>query len=181
MIRLEYFTQKDFAQLINWINNEHLLTNWAGSLFRFPLTESSLDWYIEDANVPEQSSVFIYKAIDTETEEVIGHISLGSISEKNRSARISRVLVGDTAARGKGYCTAMIKAVLRIGFEKLNLHRITLGAYDFNKSAIRCYEKAGFTIEGVNRDVLQYKEGEFWSLVEMSILQHEWKPASLPA
>ena len=179
MIRLEYFTKEDFQQLINWIHDEHLLTNWAGSLFRFPLTESSLDWYLEDANVLGQSDVFIYKAIDIATEEVVGHISLGGISRKNRSARISRVLVGNTAARGKGYCTAMIKAVLKVGFDELKLHRITLGAYDFNKSAIRCYEKAGFSIEGVNRDVLQYKEGEFWSLVEMSILKHEWRPANL--
>lgn len=179
MIRLEYFTREDFQQLINWIHDEHLLTNWAGSLFRFPLTESSLEWYIQDANEPSRSEVFIYKAIDTASEEVIGHISLGSISEKNRSGRISRVLVGSTAARGKGYCTAMIKAVLKFGFEELKLHRITLGAYDFNKSAIRCYEKAGFSIEGINRDVLQYKEGEFWSLVEMSILEHEWTRATL--
>ena len=178
MVRLEYFTEADFSQLISWINNEHLLTNWAGSMFRFPLTDSSLSWYIKDTNEIGKSDAFIYKAIDTETGETIGHISLGSISGKNKAARISRVLVGNTAARGKGYCTAMIKEVVRIGFEDLGLHRISLGVYDFNKSAIRCYEKAGFSIEGVHRDVLQYKEGEYWSLVEMSILENEFVKTS---
>ena len=174
MIRLEYFTREDFQQLISWIDNEHLLMNWAGSLFRFPLTESSLEWYIQDTNEMGKSDAFIYKAIDTATEEVVGHVSIGSISEKNKSGRISRVLVGNTAARGKGYCTEMIKAIVQVGFEDLGLHRISLGVYDFNKSAIRCYEKAGFSIEGVHRDILQYKEGEYWSLVEMGILENEW-------
>ncbi|HYH16196.1 MAG TPA: GNAT family protein [Flavisolibacter sp.] len=175
MIRLEHFTEADFQQLIHWINNEHLLMNWSGAMFRFPLTESSLKWYLEGANNTENPEVYIYKAVDTETGECIGHISLGGFSQKNKSARISRVLVGDTAARGKGYCTAMIKEVSRIGFEELGLHRISLGVYDFNKSAIRCYQKAGYSIEGVHRDILQYKEGEYWSLVEMSMLENEWK------
>jgi RimJ/RimL family protein N-acetyltransferase len=174
MIRLEYFTKEDFAQLIRWISTEELLTNWSGSLFRFPLTDDSLDWYLEDTNDLRKSDALIYKAIDGETGEVIGHISLGGISRKNRSARISRVLVGDNAQRGKGICTEMIREVVRIGFEELNLHRISLGVYDFNHSAIRCYEKAGFVKEGVQRDILLHKN-EFWSLLEMSILEDEWR------
>jgi RimJ/RimL family protein N-acetyltransferase len=104
----------------------------------------------------------------------VGHVSLGSISRKNRSARISRVLVGDTAQKGRGLCTAMIKALLRIGFEELKLHRISLGVYDFNHGAIRCYEKCGFVREGVQRDIMRY-EDHYWSLLEMSILEDEWR------
>lgn len=175
MVKLEYFEKEDFKQLIEWMNSEHLITNWAGSLFRYPLTEDSLDWYVEDTNNIDRSDAFIYKAIDTKTGSTVGHISLGSISEKNRSARISRVLVGNTAERGKGYCAGMINAILKIGFEELHLHRISLGVYDFNKSAIRCYEKAGFIKEGVMRDVLKYDDNTFWSLIEMSILEDEWR------
>lgn len=175
MIKLEKFDREDFKQLIEWINSEHLITNWAGSLFRYPLTEESLDWYIEDTNDYEKSDAFIYKAVDTKTGNTVGHVSLGGISEKNRAGRISRVLVGNTAERGKGYCTGMINAILKIGFEELKLHRISLGVYDFNKAAIRCYEKCGFIKEGVMRDVLRYQDNTYWSLVEMSILEHEWK------
>lgn len=174
MIRLEYFTKQDFRQLIEWISNEQLLINWSGSLFRFPLTEESLDWYLEDTNDPTCSDALIYKAIDIETGLPVGHISLGSISRKNRSARISRVLVGDNAQKGKGICTTMINEVLKIGFDELKLHRISLGVYDFNTAALRCYEKAGFVNEGLQRDVLLHKN-EFWSLIEMSVLENEWK------
>lgn len=180
MIHLEYFTPADFKQLIQWIDTEKLLKEWSGSLFSFPLTESSLTWYIEGANDLTDPDAFIYKAIDTETGETVGHISLGSFSETNKAARITRVLIGNTAARGRGYCQGMIRAVLRIGFEELGLHRISLGVYDFNEAAIGCYQKAGLKTEGIMRDVVRYKDG-YWSLIEMAVLEDEWRLANAPA
>ncbi|MBC7868001.1 MAG: GNAT family N-acetyltransferase [Gloeobacteraceae cyanobacterium ES-bin-316] len=174
MIRLEYFTPDDFPQLINWIDNEELLINWAGSLFSFPLTLKSMDWYIAKTNDLETSDAFVYKVIDEQSGECVGHISLGGISRKNRSGRISRVLIGSGAHKGKGYCKDMVKAVLEIGFGELNLHRISLGVYSYNTAAIKCYQSSGFSIDGVSRDVLLHN-GEWWSLVEMSILENEWK------
>lgn len=177
MIQLEYFTPADFQQLIAWVDTEQLLKEWSGGLFSFPLTEASLSWYLEGANDPSDPDAFIYKAIDTETGQTVGHISLGSFSTTNKAARITRVLVGNTAARGRGYCQGMVKAVLRIGFEDLGLHRISLGVYDFNEAAIRCYEKAGIKKEGVLRDVVRYKD-EYWSLIEMAVLEDEWRQAN---
>ena len=174
MIRLEHFDRSDFQQLIDWINNEELLINWSGSLFSFPLTNDSLEWYINDTNVPLESDAFVYKAMDTETGHVVGHISLGGLSWKNRSARISRVLVGNTTEHRKGICQEMTKAVLKIGFEELGLHRISLGVYEDNKAALNCYLKSGFSIEGVSRDILWVKES-FLSMIEMGILENEWK------
>jgi RimJ/RimL family protein N-acetyltransferase len=173
MIRLEHFDQSDFQQLINWVDTEELLIKWSGSLFTFPLTTKSLEWYIKDTNVPNESDAFVYKAVDTETGEVVGHISLGGLSWKNRSSRISRVLLCNTAQQ-KGFCQQMTKAVLKIGFEELGLHRIALGVYENNKSAINCYLKSGFNIEGVSRDILWYNN-EFLSMVEMGILEDEWR------
>jgi RimJ/RimL family protein N-acetyltransferase len=173
MVRLEPFGKNDFQQLITWIGDERLLMNWSGSLFRFPLTEESLDWYIRDTNIPGISEAFVYKVIEGETGAVIGHISLGGLSWKNRSARISRVLIGEASQQGKGFCQSMIKAVLKTGFEELGLHRIGLGVYDFNKAAIRCYEKAGMRVEGITRDTLFYNNA-YWSMVEMSMLEDEW-------
>ncbi|MEO5985102.1 MAG: GNAT family protein [Ferruginibacter sp.] len=172
MIRLEYFDKTDFQQLMMWVKDDELLKNWCGSLFSFPLTEMSLNWYIEGSN-HAGAEVFIYKVVETSTNTTIGHISLGGISKKNKSARISRVLVSNDK-RGKGYCIMMVSEILKIGFEDLKLHRISLGVYDFNASAIRCYQKAGMIIEGTNRDILNFK-GKWWSLVELSILENEWR------
>jgi RimJ/RimL family protein N-acetyltransferase len=54
------------------------------------------------------------------------------------------------------------------------MHRISLGVYSYNKAAIRCYEKSGFTTEGIMRDVKLFND-EYWSLVEMSILEDEYR------
>ena len=175
MIRLEYFDSSDFDQLIEWVNTEELLTNWAGSLFSYPLTKASMEWYLDNTNSIESSDAFLYKAIDIQTGEIVGHISLGGISRKNRAGRISRVLIGSGNHKGKGYCKDMVNEVLKIGFEELKLHRISLGVYDFNSPALKCYQSTGFSIDGTMRDVLMYKE-KWWSLIEMSILEDEWKP-----
>lgn len=173
MIRLEKFEQSDFKQLIEWISDEEVMTKWAGNLFRFPLTEKSLAWYIDKANIKGSSSAFIYKAVDSVSGNTVGHISIGGISWKNRAARVTRVFVGDSD-RNKGCCQQMITALLKISFEELKLHRVGLGVYDNNKAALICYEKSGFKIEGISRDILWYKR-TWWSMVEMSILEEEWR------
>lgn len=174
MIRLETFGPADFQQLMDWIDTEELLIKWSGSLFTFPLTKESLDWYIEGSNIINKSDAFSYKAVDIETGEVVGHISLGGLSWRNKASRISRVLVGNNAFKGKGICQQMTKAALKIGFEELGLHRISLGVYENNKAALNCYLKSGFSIEGVSRDILLYN-GEYLSMIEMGILEQEWR------
>ena len=173
MIRLEQFGLNDFDQLIGWITDETLLTDWSGGLFNFPLTRESLQWYIDDTNIAGSSDAFVYKAVDTETGNTIGHISLGGLSWKNRSARITRVLIGNSAERNKGCCKAMLEAILKIGFEELKLHRISLGVYDDNIAAIKCYAKSGLKEEGLSRDILWHNNA--WrSMVEMSMLEDDW-------
>jgi len=174
MIKLEFFTKDDFEQLIQWIDTESLLISWSGSLFSFPLTQSSMEWYLRDTNDLNTSGALVYKAVETETGETIGHISLGGISRKNKSARISRVLIGNAANKGKGYCKQMITEVLKVGFDEMQLHRISLGVYDYNTAALKCYQAAGFSIEGTMREVLLH-EGKWWSLIEMGILENEWQ------
>ena len=174
MIRLEKFEKADFTRLISWISTEAILKNWSGDLFRFPLTQESLDWYIEDTNEPGISDAFVYKAVETTSGDVVGHISLGGLSYKNSSARISRVFVDTVNHGGKGICQQMIKAVLKIGFEALNLHRVSLGVYDDIPQAINCYKKSGFKTEGINRDIVMHN-GKWRSMIEMAMLEDEWR------
>ncbi|PEW69868.1 GNAT family N-acetyltransferase [Bacillus thuringiensis] len=168
MIKLESFKKSDFKQLINWINSEEFLIQWSGNAFTFPLDEQQLEKYIESANT------LAFKVVDEETSDVIGHISLGQIDNINKSARIGKVLVGNTKMRGRSIGKHMMKAVLHIAFDELNLHRVTLGVYDFNTSAISCYEKIGFVKEGLLRESKRVGE-TYWNLWEMSMLEYEWK------
>lgn len=62
MIKFEYFEEKDFDLLINWINSPELLVKWAGTDFNYPLDEEQLKEYIKDTN-KENSSKIIYKVV----------------------------------------------------------------------------------------------------------------------
>ncbi|WP_270583587.1 GNAT family N-acetyltransferase [Bacillus smithii] len=172
MIELEYFERPDFNQLIRWIDSPEFLLQWGGPQFDYPLNESQLEKYIENAN-RDTSDTLVYKVIHKETGNVIGHISLGKIDRKNKSARIGKVLVGEKNLRGQGIGSLMVKELLKIAFEELKLHRVSLGVFDFNKSAIACYEKVGFKKEGLLRDCRKIGN-DYWSLWEMSILEQEW-------
>ncbi|WP_439876170.1 GNAT family N-acetyltransferase [Bacillus mycoides] len=167
MIKLVLFKRSDFKQLINWINSEEFLIQWSGNAFTYPLNEQQLEKYTECANT------LAFKIIDEETKAVIGHISLGQIDNINKSARIGKVLVGNAKMRGRSIGKHMMKAVLHIAFDELKLHRVTLGVYDFNKSAISCYEKTGFVKEGLLRESKRVGK-TYWNLWEMSMLEYEW-------
>jgi RimJ/RimL family protein N-acetyltransferase len=172
MIELKYFERSDFKQLVDWIDSPEFLLQWGGPGFDYPLNNNQLENYIDNAN-KSNAETLIYKVIDKETGDVIGHISLGKIDRENKSARAGKVLVGSKNVRGKGIGQQMIKEILKIAFDELQLHRVSLGVFDFNVSAIACYEKAGFIKEGLHRD--SRKNGnEYWSLWEMSILENEW-------
>jgi len=104
----------------------------------------------------------------------IGNVELNKIDLQNGSTTICRVLIGDKNTKGKGYGKEIIKAAIKIGFEELNLHRIDLFVFDFNKPAIKCYESVGFTHEGLLIDCRKIGN-EYWSLIQMSILKKEYK------
>jgi RimJ/RimL family protein N-acetyltransferase len=64
--------------------------------------------------------------------------------------------------------------LLRVAFEELSLHRVALNVFDFNQAAIRCYQRAGFLIEGVSRQTCRVGN-DYWDACVMSILEHEYR------
>lgn len=166
MIHLEKFEKSDYNRLINWIDSEELMVIFGGQIFDFPITHKQLDLYID------QSDRLVFKVIETSSKEIIGHAELNAINPRRSNARICRVLVGDKKYRNKGYGSLIINKLVNIGFTELKLHRLDLGVYDFNKQAIKCYEKCGFETEGLLRDNMRFKE-VFWSSYNMSILNNK--------
>lgn len=168
MVELKIFEKADFQQLIDWVDSPEFLLQWGGPAFEFPLTEKQLEKYIENADA------LVFKVVESDTGAAIGHISLGRIDRKNKAARVGKVLVGDMKVRVKGIGQQMLNEILKIAFDELHLHRVSLGVFDFNSRAIACYEKAGFIKEGLLRDFSKIGD-EYWSLWEMSILEDEFR------
>lgn len=103
----------------------------------------------------------------------IGVAALHHISEADRSARY-RIGIFDPTLHSKGIGTEATMLVLKYAFEDLQLHRVDLLVLDYNKRAIRCYEKCGFRCDGILRESA-FIEGKYYSDRIMSILDYEYK------
>ncbi|MGB5952173.1 MAG: GNAT family protein [Ornithinimicrobium sp.] len=76
------------------------------------------------------------------------------------------------AVRGQGIGTVAIRHLVDFGFVRRNLRRIHLQAIASNAAAIRAYQKAGFVIEGRQRQHA-WVRGGYEDIVLMGILRSE--------
>jgi RimJ/RimL family protein N-acetyltransferase len=160
MIELHKFSETDFDRLISWINSEEELIQFAGQIFSFPLTKEQLSNYISEPNR------FVFKVILTETNEVIGHCEI--FKESDSSARLCRILIGQEKYRGKGLGKMIVKKLIDFCNEQLNIYSINLNVFDWNISAIKCYEKMGFVKSQLNENPVLVN-GKSWLSINMKL------------
>lgn len=115
----------------------------------------------------------ILRARETESGRVVGHVELVAIDLRHGNCRIGRVLIGPPEMRGRGLGKKLMAELLRLGFMEMDLHRMELEVYDFNRSAIRCYESLGFRREGIRRECVRLGK-EYWNSIWMAVLRREW-------
>lgn len=106
-------------------------------------------------------------------DKMIGTVGFGDFNWMAGTTWVG-IGIGDREYWGKGYGTDAMKVILRYAFTELNLHRVNLTVFEFNKRAIRSYEKCGFKYEGIQREFI-YKDDRRWDILNMGILQSEWK------
>ena len=70
-----------------------------------------------------------------------------------------------------------MRVLVNFIFSEMNLHKVSLLTYGFNKRAIRSYEKVGFKVEGVLKENI-YREGQYHDELIMAIFKEEWKNTS---
>ncbi|KAL4910849.1 hypothetical protein BDW74DRAFT_172310 [Aspergillus multicolor] len=76
--------------------------------------------------------------------------------------------------RGQGYGGEAINWALNWAFGHAGLHRVNLGAFEYNESALRCYQKLGFVEEGREREVV-FRGKRWYDAVLFSMLEDEWE------
>jgi RimJ/RimL family protein N-acetyltransferase len=125
-------------------------------------------WYGSRSAAPDRLDLAV---TDPRTGEVLGEVVLYAYDPHARSCTF-RTLIGPRG-RGRGVGTEATRLIVGHGFERLGLHRIQLEVYADNARARRVYEKVGFVVEGVRREV-QRRDGAWADEVIMSILDREW-------
>jgi RimJ/RimL family protein N-acetyltransferase len=155
-----------------WLNDQEV-TRYLES-GRFPNTPEAMEAYYAAKTASPTDAMFA--VADATTDRMIGTVKLGSINWLHRHAEYA-IMIGDKDCWGKGYGTEAARLVLSYAFERLNLHKITLGVIAEHAAAIRSYEKVGFRREGLITSIL-YVEGAYHDKVIMGVTREEFRRAS---
>ena len=75
---------------------------------------------------------------------------------------------------GQGYATEASLALLALGFNQLQLHRIWAYCIAENTASAHVLEKIGMTYEGRQRESERMKN-RWWDTLHYAILEHEWR------
>lgn len=156
--------------------NRRILDAMGGPRATFPLDRAQIEVWLAQAT-GEPPAFYFYSARRTEDGRIIGHGELLRVNREHKSAWVGRILVGPPELRGMGYGEAIVRELVRIGFDELGLQRLELAVFDFNHAAIRCYERAGFRMEGDLGERRKVGEAE-WQVCVMGLLRDEVQPAS---
>lgn len=102
----------------------------------------------------------------------VGTVGVFDIDEIARHGEVGIALL--PSARGKGIGTEAMAQMLEFAFVRGNLRRVHLEVIASNAAAIRSYEKAGFVVEGRQREHA-WVRGHYEDIVRMGILRSEWQ------
>ncbi len=102
----------------------------------------------------------------------LGNVSIWWTSRPNACAEIGYWVRSDVTGTGIG--TEATRAMLRLGFEEMGLHRVTLRIAVGNAGSERIAEKLGFQREGVLREVIDVGGRRVDHSIH-SLLRPEWR------
>ena len=168
------FRLKHIKTVVSWTQSEAAMLQWAGPVFTWPLTQTQFRKHLASSKT-KYPTLYPFGLYNSST--ILGYCELSNYSRRFNCANVSRVIVSPNH-RNNELGQYMVDKLLAFGFEKLSLNRIGIGVFDFNTAAIKCYTKAGFTLEGTLRQSI--KSGEsYWNCHIMGILMEEWQTNKL--
>lgn len=162
-IRLRPVEPDDVPLLQRWMNDPPA-QKWLGGLL--PRSGRAEQAWAARASTDPTRPTFI---IQTRRGLDIGLIML-RVSEAHAELGIG---IHNSRYWDRGYGQDAVEVFVDGAFRAMPLHRIELFVLPDNVRAIRCYEKAGFTREGLLRKY-QFARGKMRDVVVMSILHEEW-------
>jgi len=164
MIKLLKLRESDFDTFKSWIANKDELFSFAGPILKYPITDEQLLNYTND------SQRVVYKVVLLESNIMIGNAELNF---ENPTPRLSRILIGNKADRKKGLGKIIVEKMLEKLFSEYDFQNVDLNVFDWNKSAVKCYESVGFV---VNPDIV-YKHNynnKIWTAINMTMSKSDW-------
>jgi RimJ/RimL family protein N-acetyltransferase len=172
-LRLRPFVAGDLDALFAYQSRDDVTQHLQWSSRSRDEVQEALERKIAATAIRKEGDFLALAAELASTGEIVGDIVLGLVSEEHRTGEIGYIVHPDH--HGHGYATEAGRAVLRVAFEDLRLHRVTGRLDARNVASARVLEKLG-----MRREALQVEnelvKGEWQSELVYAILDREWPP-----
>lgn len=173
-IRLRAVEREDIPTFVRWFNDPEVRRY----LLMFePMSKAKEERWFEARLDRTDDYLFGIEVPAGDGWRHIGNVGLHRVDWISSHCNFG-IVIGERDYWGKGYGSKATRAALRFAFHTLNLHRVELEVFDFNRRAMRAYEKAGFRLEGTRREAL-YQDGAYHDEHVMAILRREFAPPPL--
>ena len=106
------------------------------------------------------------------SDTVLGLFGFYHWSHNHRRAEVGYALT--RAWWGQGIGTEAVRAMIRFGFEEMNLHRVYAGTIADNHESVRMLEKIGFLLEGTKRESSWEDDGTIHDSAMYGLLRREF-------
>ena len=170
VVRLRPIEERDLSEAARWRSEPEVERFWG----KAPDTEAGLR---EELLEPDEHAPTHVYVIEHEGRGIgcIQYWHRYPGAEEEWLAGID-IFIGVADGRDRGLGTEAVRTMLRYLFEERGVHRVTIDPEVDNARGIRCYEKAGFRLEGVLRHNDQI-DGRYVDTHFMGILADEWPEA----
>jgi RimJ/RimL family protein N-acetyltransferase len=171
LVNLRAFTDEDIKPSAEFMNDPEIILNLDDDAPMPQSVETQKIWF-EEMRKDKKNYKDFFWAIDTKDGKFIGGCGVNHMDRKNRVAQVG-IFIGDRDYLGKGYGTDAMKVLMEFLFEEYNVNKIKLSVFDYNKRAIKSYEKCGFQTEAIQREAV-FRYGKYHDMRSMAILKKEY-------
>jgi RimJ/RimL family protein N-acetyltransferase len=163
---LRRFEAADGAAILSWIKNEREFRMWSADRFgNYPSAPEIIAAHHEMCS--RSGSFFPLTAVN-EDGSVVGHLILRYTDDTKDDVRFGFVIV-DSSRRGTGLGRKMLELAKTYAVDVLHAKRMSLGVFEDNGAARKCYEAVGFSEINIGEE-LYHVLGETWRCIEMELI-----------
>ncbi len=175
MLRLRPYKKTDAKTIEKWIKDESVFRLWGGERFgNFPIDAEIINekYYSDNGDCIEDDNFFPMTAFDE--NGIVGHFIMRYTGGDNIILRFGWVII-DSSRRGGGLGKEMLKLGLRYAFDIYGARKVTIGVYENNTPAYKCYCSVGFrqiseqSASGLNSDNSDQR------VIELEMTEEEYR------
>lgn len=168
MIRLRPYKACDAQTITKWIKDEYAFRQWSADRYeKYPITSDDMNLYYDR----DRNNERIWGMTAFDDTGIVGHLTMRFPNNSSFDEIRLGFIIVDDKRRGKGYGKKMLSLAIQYAFDFIKVKKISLGVFENNNTAIRCYESCGFKRVKLENTESYHCMGEVWNCIEMELVK----------